>query len=88
MYVCPCECPWVCVFEKDVQEKRKKIKERKEIRKNDDKKRREEKTKQKLIHTDKQTYRQTSRRTSRHKSFIDMRCNTVQYDKSNSINLK
>ena len=35
----------------------------------------------KLIHTDKQT----DRRTDRHKSFIDMRYNTEQYSKSNSI---
>ena len=35
----------------------------------------------KIIHTDKQTYR----RTDRHKSFIDMRYNTEQYSKSNSI---
>ena len=29
--------------------------------------------------------RQTDRRTDRHKSFIDMRYNTEQYSKSNSI---
>ena len=40
-----------------------------------------EKRKHKLIHTDKQT----DRRTDRHKSFIDMRYNTEQYSKSNSI---
>ena len=43
----------------------------------------------KFIHTDKQTDRQTDRqtdeRTDRHKSFIDMRYNTEQYSKSNSI---
>ena len=43
----------------------------------------------KLIHTDKQTDRQTDRESDgwidRHKSFIDMRYNTEQYSKSNSI---
>ena len=32
-----------------------------------------------------QINRQTDRRTDRHKSFIDMRYNTEQYSKSNSI---
>ena len=45
----------------------------------------EKKRKHKLIHTDKQINRQTDRRTDRHKSFIDMRYNTEQYSKSNSI---
>ena len=40
-----------------------------------------ETVRQNLIHTD----RQTDRRTDRHKSFIDMRYNTEQYSKSNSI---
>ena len=34
-----------------------------------------------------QINRQTDRRTDRHKSFIDMRYNTEQYSKSNSIEL-
>ena len=33
----------------------------------------------------KQINKQTYRRTDRHKSFIDMRYNTEQYSKSNSI---
>ena len=40
-------------------------------------------------HTDRQTDGRTDERTdgrtNRHKSFIDMRYNTEQYDKSNSI---
>ena len=35
--------------------------------------------------TDKQTDRQMDGRTDRHKSFIDMRYNTEQHSKSNSI---
>ena len=38
-----------------------------------------------FIQINKQTDRQTDRRTDRHKSFIDMRYNTEQYSKSNSI---
>ena len=56
--------------------------EKKEYRKN---KETGEKRKHKLIHTDKHTDRQTDGRIDRHKSFIDMRYNTEQYSKSNSI---
>ena len=53
-------------------------KEKKEYRKNEET---GEKRKHKLIHTD----RRTNGQTDRHKSFIDMRYNTEQYSKSNSI---
>ena len=56
--------------------------EKKKKRKN---KETREKRKHKLIHTDKQTDTQTNGWTDRHKSFIDMRYNTEQYSKSNSI---
>ena len=46
-----------------------------------------EKRKHKLIHIDKQIDRQTDRQIDRHISFIDMRYNTEQYSKSNSIEL-
>ena len=74
MYVCS------CMGEEDVHEKRKR-KERL--------KKQERRENYKLIHTDKHTDRQTDKRTDeqtdRHKSFIDMRYNTEQYSKSNSI---
>ena len=68
--------------------------ERKEGDKNEKRKNKEtgEKRIHKLVHTDKQTDRQTDRqtngRTDRHKSFIDMRYNTEQHSKSNSIKEK
>ena len=52
-------------------------KKRMKIRKNE----KREKRKHKLLHTDKQIDRQTDK----HKSFIDMRNNTEQCSKSNSI---
>ena len=67
------------------KESKKRVKgKRKEIwkRKNEET---GEKRKHKPLHTNKQTDRQTDRWTDRHKSFIDMRYNTEQYSKSNSI---
>ena len=66
IFICMCVCPCTCgVCEEDRHERREKI----------------EKTKRKLIHTDKQTDGQTNRQTS----FIGIRYNTEQYSKSNRI---
>ena len=82
MYVCVHACVRECVWgrssweKKDIREKRKGKRNKKEWR---EKKRRENKTILIQINT------QTDRQIDRHKSFIDMRYNTEQYSKSNSI---
>ena len=63
------------VCEEEIHEKRKEKREKRETR------RRREQIK-KLIHKKK---RQIVRRTNSHKSLIDMRYNTEQYDKLNLI---
>ena len=56
---------------------------REEKKENGNKKKR--KKREKTINLYIQTNRQTDERIDRHKSFIDMRNNTEQYSKSNSI---
>ena len=71
--MCPCEFPRVCVFEEDVYQKR------------DQKRKESTKRKKSETYSTKLTNRQIDGLTDRHKSFFDMRYNTVQHDKSNSI---
>ena len=73
-------CVSVCVCEEDVHKKRKRNENEKSS-----KGEKKEKWKHKLIHIDKKIDRQTDGWTDRHKSFIDIRNNTEQYSKSNSI---
>ena len=63
---------------KEREKKKKRIEREKKQEKKGKKKKRK---RQKLIHTD----RETDGQTDGHKSFIDMRYNTEQYSKSNSI---
>ena len=74
--MCVWVCVRVCVCEKDVHEKRVKSQERE---KKEKRTRSENKTILIQINT------QTDGQTDRHKSFIDMRHNTKQYSKSDSI---
>ena len=62
------------VCEEEIHEKRKEKREKRETRRREQKK--------ELIHKKK---RQIVRRTNSHKSLIDMRYNTEQYDKLNLI---
>ena len=85
MYLCVRVRVRVYVWGRHSWEKR----EKKEIRTRKERvKKRVKKRIHKLVHTDKQTDRQTNGRTDRHKSFIDMRYNTEQHSKSNSIKEK
>ena len=71
VYVCS------CMGEEDVHEKRK--------RKERIKKQERRENINLFIQINTQTDEQTDRQTKRRKSFIDMRYNTEQYSKSNSI---
>ena len=79
----------MCVCEEDVHEKRKRSKMKREKKEKRNKKLERRENINLFIQinkqTDRRTERQTDGRTDRHKSFIDMRYNTEQYSKSNSI---
>ena len=73
-YGCVCPCMWGRWSWERRRENKGKRKRNKEKR-----------NKYLFIQINTQTDRQTERRTDRHKSFIDMRYNTKQYSKSDSI---
>ena len=91
MYLCVRVRVRVCVWGRRSWEKRVKKEKwkRKEKRKGKERIKKQERRENinLFIQINRQTDRQTDGRTDRHKSFIDMRYNTEQYSKSNSIEL-
>ena len=86
IFICMCVFEWVsvCVYV-SVRKMFMRKKNKKEKEKRYEKKRQEKRKENLLIQIKRQSDRQIDRYKDRHKSFIDMRYNTEQYDKSDSI---